>query len=202
MHPRWSLETLRYGAPKLENFATVASDASTSNVAMLASLAEARIDWPALDRLRERWRGKLIVKGVLRPQDAARIAAAGVDAIVVSNHGGRQLGSVATSIDMLPAVRQAVGNTVAVLLDSGIRSGEDIVKALALGADFVLVGRAFLYGAAALGPERGAAQVIDMLRSDLDATLAQLGCNTIADLSAEVLRNAGDAKSIAAYATA
>jgi L-lactate dehydrogenase (cytochrome)/(S)-mandelate dehydrogenase len=104
--------------------------------------------------------------------------------VVVSNHGGRQLGSVPASIEALPAIRQAVGPDFALLLDSGVRSGDDIAKALAAGADFVLLGRSFLYGTAALGAERGAAVTIDILRGELDTAMAQLGCSSLAELRA------------------
>jgi L-lactate dehydrogenase (cytochrome)/(S)-mandelate dehydrogenase len=102
--------------------------------------------------------------------------------VVVSNHGGRQLASVPTSIEALPAIRQAVGPDFAVLLDSGVRSGDDIAKALAAGADFVLLGRTFLYGTGALGAERGPAVTIDILRGELDTAMAQLGCSTVQEL--------------------
>jgi isopentenyl diphosphate isomerase/L-lactate dehydrogenase-like FMN-dependent dehydrogenase len=101
---------------------------------------------------------------------------------VVSNHGGRQLAAVPSSIEALPAIRQAVGPDFAVLLDSGVRSGDDIAKALAAGANFVLLGRTFLYGTGALGAERGPATTIDILRGELDTAMAQLGCSTVEDL--------------------
>ena len=186
LHPRWSLATLAAGAPTFENFLPTARDPRTINIAdMLVSLAQAHIDWSTLERMRARWPHQLIVKGVLHPQDAQRIAALGADGVVVSNHGGRQLASVPSSIEALPAIRQAVGPGFALLLDSGVRCGDDIAKALASGADFVLLGRSFLYGTAALGARRGPVVTIDILRGELDTALAQLGCNSIRDLQPE-----------------
>ncbi len=188
LHPRWSLATLAAGAPTFENFLPTAKDPRSINIAaMLVSLAQAHIDWSTLERMRARWPHKLIVKGVLHPQDAQRSAALGADGVVVSNHGGRQLASVPSSIEALPAIRQAVGPGFAVLLDSGVRCGDDIAKALASGADFVLLGRSFLYGTGALGAQRGPAVTIDILRGELDTALAQLGCNSIRDLRPELL---------------
>lgn len=182
-HPRWSLSTLAAGAPTFENFKPTAKNPQRIDIAdMLVALAQAHIDWSLLEHARSRWPHKLIVKGVLHPQDAQRIAAMGADGIVVSNHGGRQLASVPSSIEVLPAIRQAVGPGFAVLLDSGVRSGDDIAKALAAGADFVLLGRTFLYGTGALGAERGPATTIGILRGELDTAMAQLGCASIAEL--------------------
>jgi isopentenyl diphosphate isomerase/L-lactate dehydrogenase-like FMN-dependent dehydrogenase len=182
-HPSWSLATLAAGAPTFENFKPSASNPRRIDIAdMLKALAQAEINWDLLAHARARWPHKLIVKGVLHPQDAQRIAAMGADGVVVSNHGGRQLASVPTSIEALPAIRQAVGPDFAVLLDSGVRSGDDIAKALAAGADFVLLGRTFLYGTGALGAERGPAVTIDILRGELDTAMAQLGCSTVQEL--------------------
>ncbi len=182
-HPHWSLSTLAAGAPTFENFKPTAKNPRRIDIAdMLVALAQAHIDWSLLEHARARWPHKLIVKGVLHPQDAQRIAAMGADGVVVSNHGGRQLASVPSSIEALPAIRQAVGPDFAVLLDSGVRSGDDIAKALAAGASFVLLGRAFLYGTGALGAERGPSTTIDILRGELDTAMAQLGCGSITEL--------------------
>lgn len=182
-HPRWSLATLRAGAPTFENFRSIRGDGPSIAIGtMLQSLAQAQIDWSTLGRMRARWKHALIVKGVLHPDDARRIAAMGADGIVVSNHGGRQLGAVPASIEALPAIRRAVGPGFSLLLDSGVRSGDDIAKALAAGADFVLLGRTFLYGTGAMGAARGPDVTIDILRGELDTALAQLGCSCIGDL--------------------
>ena len=182
-HPRWSWATLRAGAPNFENFRAAPGQAPSIQIsAMLQSLAQAHIDWGILERMRARWKHTLIVKGVMHPEDAQRIAALGADGIVVSNHGGRQLAAVPASIEALPAVREAVGPEFPLLLDSGVRSGDDIAKALAAGANFVLLGRTFLYGTGALGAERGPEVTLDILRGELDTAMAQLGVARIADL--------------------
>ena len=143
-------------------------------------------DWAFLDLLRKRWTGKLVVKGVLSPADALRIKDAGADAVYVSNHGGRQLDGAPAAIHALPQVRAAVGAGYPLIFDSGIRSGEDIVKALALGADFVMLGRAFLYAVGADGA-RGLATLIDVLADEMSVTLAQIGRRRIEDVDGAVL---------------
>ena len=171
-HPRWSLGTLASGTPRMANF----SGANTKGYDRNAPRTGA--NWSFLQQLRERWRGRLIVKGVLSVEDAIRIRDLGVDALYVSNHGGRQLDSAPTPITVLPRIRQAVGADYPLLFDSGIRSGEDIVKARALGADFVLIGRPFLYAMAAIGPQ-GAQRLFDCLQGEIETALAQLGVASI-----------------------
>ncbi|HTZ10610.1 MAG TPA: alpha-hydroxy acid oxidase [Acidimicrobiales bacterium] len=137
--------------------------------------------WEDVAAIRRRWSGPLLVKGVLTGADAARAVEVGVDGVVVSNHGGRQLDGAPATLRVLPAVVEAVGGRAAVLLDGGVRRGSDVVKALALGAQAVMVGRAFLYGLAA-GGEDGVARVIEILRSELERTLVLLGCPSVQDL--------------------
>lgn len=136
-------------------------------------------DWDYLKRLREAWTGPLIVKGVTRPDDAARLQDEGVDAIWISNHAGRQFDAALGAIDTLPAVRAAT--TLPVIFDSGIEGGLDIIRALALGADFVMMGRAWHYALGAAG-ERGPAHLADMLRKDMEANMGQLGTKTLPEL--------------------
>jgi (S)-mandelate dehydrogenase len=133
------------------------------------------LDWDRLARIRERWPRKLLVKGLLAPQDVERARTEGTDGAILSNHGGRQLDWAAAPLDMLPEARTAVGDRFPLLIDGGIRSGGDIVKALALGADAVLAGRPTLYGVAAAG-EAGVVRAIRILRDEADLTLALLGC--------------------------
>lgn len=196
-HPAWSTAMLANGAPRLRNMESFIAegDEAGSLTSILAIFAKAVHTWEVVERLRARWKGKLVVKGVLSPVDAAQLVKIGADAIVVSNHGGRQLGSVISSIEALPAIRRAVGSGFPLLLDSGIRSGEDIAKALALGADFVLAGRPFLYGCAALRPKPGAEAVIGILKAEFDSTLAQIGCTDPAMLSPEFVHHPGDLRS-------
>ncbi len=139
-----------------------------------------------LERLREVWRGPIVVKGILTGEDAERVVACGVDALVVSNHGGRQLDGAPATLDVLPEVVAAVGGRAEVYLDSGIRRGTDVVKALALGARAVLIGRPWLYGLAS-GGEAGVVRVLEILHEEIDRTLALLGRRSIDELDASVV---------------
>ncbi|MBX2869871.1 MAG: alpha-hydroxy-acid oxidizing protein [Acidiferrobacterales bacterium] len=177
LHPLWSIPTLVAGAPSLGNFAEGEFDRDAKR-----GLA----DWHFLDRLRTEWQGKLIVKGVLSPEDAVRIRDAGVDGIYVSNHGGRQLGSAPAAIEQLPKIRKAVGDELCLIFDSGVRDGEGVVKALAMGADFVMLGRSLSYGMGANG-EEGLNQVLDLIINEIQLTLAQLGCADIEQIGPQML---------------
>lgn len=144
------------------------------------------LDWDDVAWVRERWPGKLIIKGILDVEDARAAARSGADAIVVSNHGGRQLDGAPSAISQLPRIAEAVGADVEVLFDSGIRSGQDVFRALALGARGCLLGRAYLYGIAAAG-ENGAAKAIDIIARELDTTMALTGARTVADITPDRL---------------
>ncbi len=183
MHPHWSLASLQAGIPRPENFLD-----EQGNDLFDRQASRGGCDWDFLTALRARWRGKLIVKGVLHTADAQAIKAAGADAIYVSNHGGRQLDSAPPAIMALPAIRQAVGADFPLLFDSGIRSGEDIVKALALGADFVLLGRPWLYAAGAAG-QAGLARLTAILTQEINVVMAQLGLRRIADITEQSVAN-------------
>lgn len=141
-----------------------------------------RVNWDDVAELRRRWRGRIILKGLLAPEDALRAAAAGVEAIVVSNHGGRNLDCAPSPLTVLPRIMDAVGNRLTVLADSGVRRGSDAAKLLAAGAAAVLLGRAPLFGLAA-GGQAGAEHALAILRDELDLTMALLGCRTVADLT-------------------
>ncbi|MGK5451378.1 lactate 2-monooxygenase [Streptomyces radiopugnans] len=145
--------------------------------------------WDRLPFLREHWDGPIVLKGIQHPDDARRAADAGMDGIVVSNHGGRQVDGAVASLDMLPEIAEAVGDRIEVLFDSGVRTGADVVKALALGARAVLVGRPFAYGLAH-GGEEGVRHVLRSLLADLDLTLGLSGHRTPSELSPEALRHA------------
>jgi isopentenyl diphosphate isomerase/L-lactate dehydrogenase-like FMN-dependent dehydrogenase len=140
--------------------------------------------WDDLTWLRDQWDGPIVLKGVLHPEDARRAADAGMDGVVVSNHGGRQIDGEIASLDALPGVVEAVGDRMAVLFDSGIRTGSDIVKAVALGAQAVLVGRPYVYGLG-LGGEDGVRHVLRALLAELDLTMALAGCQNVKELTAE-----------------
>ena len=178
IHPRWSLTTLAAGIPApqyIGNGAKFDRDASRSGA-----------DWNFLAKLRERWKDKLIIKGITSADDALRARSAGADAIYVSNHGGRQLDSVPAAIDLLPRIRAALGTDMPLLFDSGIRNGEDVVKALALGADFVMLGRPMLFALGAEG-QKGLSNLLDCFVKDTDIAIAQLGINAVSDLCSDVV---------------
>lgn len=181
MHPRWSLKTLVSGPPGLANF-------GGDNGEFDRSRSRAGADWEFLARLRERWPGKLVVKGVLSAQDALLAKATGVDAVQVSSHGGRQLESVMPAISALAAVREAVGPSFPVIYDSGLRSGEDIIKAYATGADFVMLGRPLLYAMAANG-EQGLADLCEVFADELSITLAMLGLRGMDEVASSIIYN-------------
>lgn len=182
-HPQWSLSTLVKGAPELANFGGAFGEFDRT-----ASRAGA--DWAMLDAIRELWKGKLVVKGVLSSEDALRLKAAGVDAVQVSSHGGRQLESAPPAIHALAAIRQAVGEDFPLFFDSGLRGGEDVVKAYAMGADFVFFGRSLLFAIAA-GGEPGLHQMLEVFRAETSIALAQLGLNDIHSLSSESVYQPG-----------
>jgi L-lactate dehydrogenase (cytochrome) len=152
-----------------------------------ATQFDASITWKEIAWLRERWQGKLIVKGILDAEDARAACDAGVDALIVSNHGGRQLDGAPASITVLPEVVQAVAGRTEVLFDGGIRCGQDVLKALALGARACLIGKSFLYALAARG-EAGVTQALQILRSELDVSMALAGCTDVQKVSADILR--------------
>ena len=187
-HPAWCAALARSGSPRLANIQRYADPAATAGqlAAFMATQSSGRLDWDVLRHIRERWPRKLVVKGIVAPEDAVRARDAGCDGIVVSTHGGRQLASTISSIDALPAVRAAVGPEFPVLLDSGVRSGEHVAKALALGADFVLMGRLPLMAIAGGGAE-GLRTAFAMAKDDLARTLALLGVASAGALSQAVI---------------
>ncbi len=181
LHPRWSIGTLLAGVPELANNASADGGNKIER-----NEIRGKVDWKFLDRLRELWPGKLIVKGVLSPDDAVRIRDADVDAVYVSNHGGRQLDGAPAAIHMLPVIRRALGDDYPLIFDSGVRNGEAVIKALALGADFVMLGRPFLYGMGGAGAQ-GLQQVFDLVINQIDTTLAQLGRLSVEDIDSGVI---------------
>ena len=144
------------------------------------------LNWDDVKRIKDRWGGKLILKGILDPEDAELAARSGADALIVSNHGGRQLDGAISSIAALPAIAKAVGSRIEVLMDGGIRSGQDVLKALALGAKGVFIGRAYIYGLGALG-EAGVAQSLEIIRKELDITMALCGVRDVKQVNGDIL---------------
>ena len=145
-----------------------------------------KLDWSKIERIREKWGGKLILKGILDAEDARRAADFGADAIVVSNHGGRQLDGALSSIRILPSIVRAVKGQTEIWIDSGIRSGQDVLKALALGADAAMIGRAYIYGLGAMG-QAGVTKALEVMKKELDITMALCGERDIANLGAHNL---------------
>jgi isopentenyl diphosphate isomerase/L-lactate dehydrogenase-like FMN-dependent dehydrogenase len=188
LRPRWVLSHLRARRPlALPN--VVLEDGRPLRLADVApELERSAVVWEDLAWLREAWPGPIVVKGVLTGEDARRAVDAGADAVVVSNHGGRQLDGVPAALRALPEVVEALDGRAEVLLDSGVRRGSDAVKALCLGARAVLVGRAYAYGLAA-GGEAGVAHAIELLRSGVERTLALLGCASLEELSPAYLQS-------------
>jgi L-lactate dehydrogenase (cytochrome) len=178
--PRWLMAYLTDGGRmNLPNVVLPGGPMTYTDIGRL--LAESGATWDDLEWIRKAWNGPIIVKGVHTADDARRAADRGVDGVVVSNHGGRQLDGVAATIRVLPEVVAAVGDRIEVLLDGGIRRGSDVVKALSLGAKAVLVGRAYAYGLGA-GGGAGVTRAIDILRTDIVRTLKLLGCPSVRDL--------------------
>lgn len=190
LHPAWTAGyLLNGGLPKLGNWQPYApKGASALEIARVfaSETPDPTQTFRDIEVLRQNWRGSLVIKGILHPDDAVAMVKLGVDGIWISNHGGRQLDRAVASIEILPIIRAAVGDAVTVIIDSGIRRGADIAVARCLGADFAFVGRATLFGAAAAG-EAGIAHVIQLLSEELDLVLGQIGCDNVDNLSRDFL---------------
>jgi L-lactate dehydrogenase (cytochrome) len=186
--PRWwlgMLGTKRRTFRNIVGHAPGVKDTSALS-AWTAEQFDPSLNWDDVKRIKERWGGKLILKGILDTEDAELAVASGADAIIVSNHGGRQLDGAPSSISALPAIARAVGSRIEVLMDGGIRSGQDVIKALALGAKGVFIGRAYIYGLGALG-EAGVAKTLEIIRKELDITMALCGLRDVKQVSADIL---------------
>ncbi|MDF3349080.1 alpha-hydroxy-acid oxidizing protein [Sulfitobacter sp. KE34] len=182
MRPAWAMGMARRGLPHMKMLDKYTDGTATANLpptAHVGYLLRTAPDWDYLHWLRDHWQGPLVIKGVLRPEDATKMEKAGADAIWVSNHAGRQFDAAPASAEALPAIRAAT--KLPVIFDSGVESGLDILRAFALGADFIMLGRAFHFALAALGP-RGVDHLIDVLARDLTANMGQLGAQNLRDL--------------------
>jgi len=180
-HPNWSISTLLYGIPKPMNYET-----SKGGNKFVRSESRGSTDWETLKRIRNAWKGKLVVKGVMSQDDALKIKNEGADAIQVSNHGGRQLESATSAINALPLIRKALGPEFPLIFDSGIRSGGDIVRALAFGADYVMIGRPLMYAIGADGAQ-GLRKIIEIIKEELSTTLGLVGLTDINDITSEII---------------
>lgn len=181
-HPRWMMDVLwPHGMPRFASLGDLlppGQDSVRGAASALAKELDPSLSWDDIRWLRDLWPGRLIIKGLLHPDDAARAVALGADGIVLSNHGGRQLDGAVSAMDVLPEVVDVVKGRLAVMLDGGFRRGSDIVKAMALGADAVLVGRATTWGLAA-GGRSGADRAIEILMTEVDRVIGLLGCSSI-----------------------
>ena len=182
LHPQWSLTTLFKGAPQPMNYIT----SKSGDQIFRRKESRGATDWNTLKRVREAWKGKLIIKGVMNSEDAMKIKEAGADAIQVSNHGGRQLDSATASINALPLIRKALGDDFPILFDSGIRSGSDILRALALGANFVMFGRPLMYAIGADGA-RGLRRIINLIKEELSTNLGLVGLTDINEVDKKII---------------
>lgn len=191
LHPRWVWQVLlrsvlRGGVPTYQHY----PPGFRSKITRAATWEQVRLSdaltWNDLRELRRRWRGKLVLKGVLRADDARKAVESGVDAVVVSNHGARNLDGAIAPMRALPAIAEAIGGKVEIIADGGVRRGTDILKLIALGARSVLIGRAALYGTAADG-EAGAVRVLDLLRSEMMTALGFLGCASLRELDSSFI---------------
>jgi (S)-mandelate dehydrogenase len=181
--PLWAIEVLKQGTPCPENFRAYAGpSASNADVSACSSRSlKGGFAWETIERVRKLWPRALVVKGIIHPDDAMRAVALGADGIIVSNHGGRTLDAAPSSIDMLPAVVERVGDRLTVLLDSGIRTGLDVARALSLGAKCVFTGRPFLFGVAALGAG-GGTHVLEFFSEEIRMAMGQVGARDLAAL--------------------
>ena len=189
--PQWLLGTFlrtlaRHGMPHFENSFAARGAPILSASAIRDTAGRDHLSWKDIENIRRQWPGTLVIKGILHEDDARAAVAAGADGLIVSNHGGRQLDGAAAPLTMLPRIVDAVGHQTAVMMDGGVRRGGDVLKAIALGARFVFVGRPFMY-AAAVGGEAGVRHAIELLRDDVDRNMAMLGACSIHEISRDCL---------------
>ena len=182
LHPQWSLTTLFKGSPRPMNYVT----SNSGDQIFRRKESRGSTDWNTLKRIRDTWKGKLIIKGVMNTEDAKRIKESGADAIQVSNHGGRQLDSATAAINALPNIRESIGKNFPIIFDSGIRSGSDILRALAFGANFVMLGRPLMYAVGADGA-RGLRRVLNLIKEELSTNLGLVGLTDINDVDKKII---------------
>ena len=188
-YPSWLSDYMRYGVSNLPNWAPYARQGASADevVGFVAEQMPCPVEWDDILRLRDMWPRKLVVKGIMRTDDAERLAEAGVDGIMVSNHGARQLDRAPSPVEVLPGIVDAVGDRMTVMFDGGVRRGSDVLTALCLGAKFVFVGRPTLYGVVA-GAEAGATKALDIMRDEVDLVMCQIGCASLDQLGRDFIQ--------------
>ncbi len=188
VRPKWLLALMRNGYPRFATISDYAPKGAGTNevIAYARARMGGAFSWEEVKRYRDAWKGPMAVKGILHPDDARKAVALGIDGIWVSNHGGRQIEALTPSIDVLPAIAAAVGNKATILLDSGVRSGQDVLKALALGARGTMIGKAFLYGLGAMG-QVGVVTALELIRKELDVSMALTGTRDVRAIGPQVL---------------
>ncbi len=188
LHPEWSLRSLFAGAPEFANFTEIGGNSleATSLAEIQRNIFSSSVTWDDLKKLREKWKGKLVIKGLMHPNDSKQAVEIGCDAVQVSNHGGRQADFAPSAAAAIFPNASVIGPDAKVFVDSGVRRGADVARAKALGADFTFVGRPFAYGASASGTE-GIRKAFDILQLELSRTLGQMGCPNFEDVDATVL---------------
>ena len=191
VRPGWTLRAIRQGSPQFENVRGLSSDGSAglTIAAKVGKMLDSAFTWDDLARIRDSWPRKLVVKGVQHPHDASRMASMGIDAVWVSNHGGRQLDGAAAAVDSIPAVVDAVNGRAEIMMDSGVRRGIDVVKAIALGANYVAIGRPALFGACA-GGERGARRALEILIDEIERSMKLCGAPDIQSIQSSLVMSA------------
>ena len=192
VRPKWLWALLRHGYPRFATIRQYAGENKSTN--QVISFARKNMggvfSWEEVKRYRDKWKGPMLVKGILHPADAEKAVSLGIEGVWVSNHGGRQIEALVPSIDVLPAIVSAVGRKATIVLDSGIRSGQDVMRALALGADAAFAGKSFLWAVGALG-EEGPGHLIDLYIDELRSSLGQIGARSLAEARDAVIRHPG-----------
>ncbi|NKB20592.1 MAG: alpha-hydroxy-acid oxidizing protein [Alphaproteobacteria bacterium] len=190
--PHWLFSMMRNGIPRFVSLRPYMNGKTSieDSTKFIRTEGGGAFTWDEIARYRDAWKGPLLLKGVLHPADAERAVAAGIDGLVVTNHGGRQIDALPASIDALPAIAEQVGGKAEIIVDSGVRSGVDVARAIALGANAGFAGKAFLWSLGALGGD-GPGHMIDLFKDDISATLGQLGCYTVDELRSVKVRHLG-----------